>query len=118
MSISIHLVDFMHGCAVSGVSIRLKKKEYHGWVSMFGDDVDEPGGQQPDLAAGDLAFLDSGVYRLTFDTDAYFASLGFASSYQEVIITFTIMHPNIHSVLTLIISPYGHIAAWRGDVRK
>jgi 5-hydroxyisourate hydrolase len=63
------------------------------------------------LAPG--AALVAGIYRLTFDTAAYFATEGRQSFYPEVRVTFEVRDAAQHYHVPLLLSPYGY-TTYRG----
>jgi 5-hydroxyisourate hydrolase len=56
----------------------------------------------------------SGRYRLTFDTAAYFASLGDKAFYPEVSVTFAVDGDEDHYHVPLLLNPYGY-STYRGS---
>jgi 5-hydroxyisourate hydrolase len=62
----------------------------------------------------DPAALAKGVYRLTFDTSAYFHSIGVNSFYPYVTVVFEIQDPAQHYHVPLLLSPFGY-STYRGS---
>ena len=60
------------------------------------------------------AELSLGVYRLTFDTAAYFAAQGVSAFYPEVTITFEITDAAAKYHVPLLLSPYAY-STYRGS---
>ena len=60
------------------------------------------------------ADLSAGVYRLTFDTGAYFAATGQVGFYPEVSVTFEITDPAAHHHVPLLLSPFAY-STYRGS---
>ena len=58
--------------------------------------------------------LTKGVYRITFDVQAYFSALGTASFYPAVAVLFEISDPGQHYHVPLLISPFGY-STYRGS---
>jgi 5-hydroxyisourate hydrolase len=54
-----------------------------------------------------------GVYRLVFDTQAYFESQGVRTFYPHVVVTFEIVDGDAHYHVPLLLSPYGY-TTYRG----
>ena len=65
-------------------------------------------------AASGGADLPAGVYRLTFDTGAYFAATGQSGFYPEVSVTFEITDPGAHHHVPLLLSPFA-FSTYRGS---
>ena len=127
-NISTHVLDTVPGKPAAGIAVRLQRFEGGGWieVSTSGDAAerahDAPGdwievgagvtdadGRCRDLTR-DAA---SGVYRLTFDTGAYFARLGRTSIYPEIAITFN-CDGNAHYHLPILLSDNSY-TTYRGS---
>jgi len=69
-------------------------------------------GRLKDLAAE--MNLSTGVYRLTFDTGAYFAKGKIESLYPQVTILFEIKDAQAHYHIPLLLSPFGY-STYRGS---
>ncbi len=103
-NISTHVLDAALGKPAAGIAVRLEKFAGGGWIEV------STGGQNAERvhdAPGDwieVAFATtdsegrcrnlkrdaaSGPYRLIFDAGAYFARLGRASIYPEIVVIFT-----------------------------
>jgi len=57
--------------------------------------------------------LESGDYRLEFDTAPYFKMAGTATFYPEVLVVFKVTDPRAHHHVPLLISPFGY-STYRG----
>ena len=68
-------------------------------------------GRIADLGPVDLA---PGVYRVRFDTAAYFAANGTRGFYPEVTITFSLDDAAAHFHVPLLLSPYA-FSTYRGN---
>jgi len=127
-TITTHLLDTVLGKPAAGVPVRLERLEGNGWIEIERNAVpperveDAPGewievarsatdadGRCRDLVT-DAA---PGIYRLLFDTAAYFARHGRSSIYPEISITFTCGgDPHYH--LPLLLSDNGY-TTYRGS---
>lgn len=103
-NISTHVLDTVPGKPAAGIAVRLQRFEGGGWIEASAN-ASQPErahyapGDWIEVAAGitdadgrcrDLTRdAASGIYRLTFDTSAYFARLGRSSIYPEIVITFS-----------------------------
>ncbi|KAI7907033.1 uncharacterized protein BX663DRAFT_426933 [Cokeromyces recurvatus] len=58
--------------------------------------------------------VEKGIYRVTFETKAYFSKLGQACFYPYVQIAFEVSDPNQHYHIPLLISPYSY-TTYRGS---
>ena len=113
--ITTHILDIANGTPAKGVAVRLELRERGNdsqWCALAAGATNEDG-RISDLLADDHA-LKSGVYRITFDTGAYFKSTGTEGFYPEASIVFEIRDPGEHYHVPLILSPYGY-STYRGS---
>jgi 5-hydroxyisourate hydrolase len=112
VSLSTHVLDAARGAPAQGVAVELWRRVDHEWVWVEAATTDADGRSnelspgQPDLAGG--------VYRLVFDTGAYFAATGQSSFYPEVTVTFEIKDPGEHYHVPLLLSPFSY-CTYRGS---
>ena len=106
MSISTHVLDAVPGKPAAGVPVTLLDAGHTMLTSAY-TDVD---GRIAALGAE----LSLGVYRLTFDTAAYFAAQGVSAFYPEVTITFEITDAAAKYHVPLLLSPYAY-STYRGS---
>ena len=110
--ITTHVLDTTRGRPAQGVPIRLERRDDGGAYATVGaGQTDADGRLRTLMAAGSLTV---GVYRITFDTGAYFAALGTASFYPEVSIVFTIRSAGEHYHVPLLLNPFGY-STYRGS---
>jgi len=106
MSISTHVLDAVSGKPAAGVPVTLLDAGHATLTSAYTD------------ADGRIAALGAelslGVYRLTFDTAAYFAAQGVSAFYPEVTITFEITDAAAKYHVPLLLSPYAY-STYRGS---
>jgi 5-hydroxyisourate hydrolase len=104
--ISTHVLDATTGLPAAGVGVTL--------TGAGGDvvavEVTDDDGRVPNLLAG----ASEGVYRLWFDTAAYFNGRGVATFYPEVVITFEIADTTSRYHVPLLLSPYAY-STYRGS---
>ncbi|UQX88367.1 hydroxyisourate hydrolase [Jatrophihabitans telluris] len=103
MSVSTHVLDATTGRPAVGVSVVLRGPR----GLELADRQTDVDGRVKDLA-GTLA---AGIYRLHFDTGAYFGQQTF---YPEVSVAFTITEPDGHYHVPLLLSPYAY-STYRGS---
>ena len=103
--LSTHVLDTVKGEPASGVVVRL---ECDG--REIGRGTTDGDGRVSDFAAGPL---DAGVYRLVFETEAYFGP-GQPAFFPEVVVTFRTdgQRPRYH--VPLLLSPYSY-STYRGS---
>ncbi len=112
-AITTHVLDISRGRPANGVAVRLELEVADGSWKQIGTGFTDVDGRAKDLLPERFA-LHSGVYRLVFDTDAYFAAQGVEGFYREVSITFTIRDPAQRYHVPLLLSPFGY-STYRGS---
>jgi len=107
--ITTHVLDTSRGCPAVGVPVALERAVDSGWQPVGRGTTDADG------RVGDLLRSppEAGRYRLSFDTDTYFRSLGEAGFYPEVSVTFVVGHGEEHYHVPLLLSPFGY-STYRG----
>lgn len=112
--ITTHVLDTSRGRPAAGVPVTLERRAGPGdaWERLGAGATDADGRCRTLLADGHA--LAAGVYRLTFDTDAYARSLGAATFYPSVAITFNVRAPGEHYHVPLLLSPFGY-STYRGS---
>ena len=112
-AITTHVLDTARGRPAAGVPITLARREPSGSYAALGaGQTDADGRLRTLLPTG--AALAPGVYRLTFDTSAYFQAHGTTGFYPEVTVTFQIAAAGEHYHVPLLLSPYG-FSTYRGS---
>lgn len=106
MSLSTHVLDATSGKPAVGVSVTLTDAA----GAVLNDAQTNDDGRIPGLADA----LNPGVYRLRFDTAAYFASQNVTGFYPEVVIAFEITDPASHYHVPVLLSPYAY-STYRGS---
>ncbi|KAA0098242.1 hydroxyisourate hydrolase [Mycolicibacterium sp. P1-18] len=106
MSLSTHVLDAMSGKPAAGVAVTLTDRDGmnlaaattdgDGRVAQLGED------------------LPTGVYRLHFDTGAYFAALDVGTFYPEVIVAFEIIDAGAKYHVPVLLSPFAY-STYRGS---
>jgi 5-hydroxyisourate hydrolase len=114
--ITTHVLDTARGQPAAGVPIALAVQERTATAVTYrplGQGLTDADGRLGTLLAPGTA-LPPGVYRLTFDTDAYFRALGSAGFYPEVAVIFQLTAPAEHYHVPLLLSPFGY-STYRGS---
>jgi 5-hydroxyisourate hydrolase len=106
MSVSTHVLDAVTGRPAAGLTVTLSARGDGGWHQLTTRATDADG-RVADLAAD----ADVGVYRLSFDTDAY---LDGATFYPEVTVVFRITDATAHHHVPLLLSPFAY-STYRGS---
>jgi 5-hydroxyisourate hydrolase len=112
--ITTHILDLAHGRPAPGVAVILEQRAAGDdlWTELARGRTNADG-RLTDLLPDD-AGLAPGVYRLRFDTGAYFAAAGVAGFYPEVAVMVHIDDPAGHYHLPLLLSPFGY-STYRGS---
>jgi 5-hydroxyisourate hydrolase len=111
--ITTHILDVSRGRPASGVPVVLEiQSAKHEW-ELIGNGATDADGRLKGLLPDDYA-LAEGIYRLTFDTESYFASQNIKSFYPEVKIIFSVRDAAQHYHVPLLLSPFGY-STYRGS---
>jgi 5-hydroxyisourate hydrolase len=109
-SLSTHVLDAVSGNPAAEVRVTLShQSEGAGWSELASRTTDADG-RVRDLAPEGL---DTGTYRLVFDTAGYFTATGQTGFYPEVAITFTVSEER-HYHVPLLLSPFAY-STYRGS---
>jgi len=111
-AITTHVLDTSRGRPAAGIPVSLDVDEGGGWRRL-GQGITDADGRLRDLLP-DGARPAAGVYRLTFDTGAYFAAHRVDGFYPLVQITFRVTRPDEHHHVPLLLSPFG-FSTYRGS---
>lgn len=106
MTMSTHVLDAALGRPATGVTVALEHPDGTVTTAVTDDD-----GRVAALAAGPLP---GGVYRVRFDTGAYFAGTGQRGFYPEVVVAVTIDADRPHTHVPLLLSPFAY-STYRGS---
>jgi 5-hydroxyisourate hydrolase len=116
-TLSTHVLDATAGRPAAGVPVQLERRGPDGWSPAGAGQTDADGrlrlGGGPDGQESGLGF-EPGVYRITFDTGAYFQAHGTASFYPEVTVTFEMTGHGEHYHVPLLLSPFAY-STYRGS---
>jgi 5-hydroxyisourate hydrolase len=106
--ITTHVLDAVLGKPAAGITVHLERRERYLWNAVSSS-VTDGDGRCRDLAQD----AKKGVYRLTFETRAYFARNGRDSIYPEISVTF-ICSGKGHYHLPLLLSDNSY-TTYRGS---
>ena len=110
-SVSTHVLDISRGKPAQGVPIILEKKQGEGYARLNAGTTDADGRVKELVSEGTL---ETGTYRITFDTGAYFAAQGVEGFYPEASIVFVIRDAAAHYHVPLLLSAFGY-STYRGS---
>lgn len=109
--ITTHVLDTAAGRPASGVPVMLEIEEDGRWRQIGGGTTDDDGRIASLLSKDDFA---PGVYRITFNVDAYFLAQGRRTFYREVPVVFRVTEADQHYHVPLLLSPFGY-STYRGS---
>ncbi len=112
-AITTHVLDITSGCPARGLSVTLEQQTPAAIWQVIGKGVTDDDGRVRDLLAPD-ASLAPGNYRLTFDTETYFAQQRIEGFYSQVVVAFTVRDAGSHYHVPLLLSPFGY-STYRGS---
>lgn len=110
--ITTHVLDTARGEPAMGVPVRLEKQLAGGSWRLIGKGTTDPDGRCAGLLPPEYP-VDDGVYRLSFDTGAYFKLLKKDAFYPFVEVSFQVRDRRHHHV-PLLLSPFGY-STYRGS---
>lgn len=108
--VTTHILDTMTGRPAVGVSVVLEARDDETWSRMATGLTDADGRVK---VLGPES-LQSGVYRLRFDTGSYFAGISQDTFFPEVSLTFTVDSGQPHYHVPLLLSPFAY-STYRGS---
>ncbi len=110
MTLSTHVLDASSGRPAATVPLTLDRRVGDDWERVGSGFTDDDGRCATLVPAG----LESGTYRLVFDTAAHFAATGVCGFYPEVTVAFTVTEPERHHHVPLLLSPFAY-STYRGS---
>jgi 5-hydroxyisourate hydrolase len=111
--ISTHVLDTSRGKPAAGIIVRLEIQLAVGqWKELALGETDADG-RVSTLLSGNHK-LAVGVYRLTFETSAYFRSIGAQGFFPQIPVVFEIKEPAAQYHVPLLLSPHGY-STYRGS---
>ena len=99
--LTTHVLDTASGRPAAGLVIRLEKSVAGEFARL----------DAPLLSAADWG---AGIYRIRFETGAYFAARDASCFYPHVEVVFEVSAPDEHHHVPLLLSPYG-FSTYRGS---
>jgi 5-hydroxyisourate hydrolase len=110
--ISTHILDLMRGRPADDVPVRLEWQESEGdWHEISSARTDQDGRCTQLLKQDDLK---PGMYRLSFDTSAYFDTQKIAALYPVIEVTFQVREGESQFHIPLLLSANGY-TTYRGS---
>jgi 5-hydroxyisourate hydrolase len=109
--ITTHVLDTSYGRPAGGVAVRLSKWDGNELVDLASGVTDDDGRVTDLLEPGSLK---QGIYRLSFETSAYYEAAGLYCFYPSVQIEFRVDDADQHYHVPLLLSPFGY-STYRGS---
>ena len=109
--ITTHVLDTSLGRPAAGVPVTLEIQKGRGWKEISRGATDNDGRLRHLLEPGALV---EGIYRLTFETHAYFQDRKIRGLYPQVTIVFEVQDKKQHYHIPLLLSPFGY-STYRGS---
>ena len=109
--ITTHVLDTARGLPAQGVPLTLSRLENEDWLPLAAGTTNSDG--RVGALLGDEV-RPAGMYRMHFDTAAYFAALGSDGFYPWVDVVFTLSDSGEHYHIPLLLSPFGY-STYRGS---
>jgi 5-hydroxyisourate hydrolase len=110
--ITTHVLDTARGRPAEGVPIALERQTGPSFT-MLGRGATDADGRLRTLLP-DAATLEPGIYRISFDTGAYFRATGTAGFYPSVSVVFEVRDASQHHHVPLLLNPFGY-STYRGS---
>jgi 5-hydroxyisourate hydrolase len=111
--ITTHVLDTAKGRPAAGVGVVLERAQGASeWLTVSSGSTDDEGRLR--TLWPDATPLVPGVYRLVFDTGAYFAASRIAGFYPQVVIVFETKAGEAHYHVPLLLNPFGY-TTYRGS---
>ncbi|MDG4801383.1 hydroxyisourate hydrolase [Micromonospora sp. WMMD980] len=104
MSVSAQALDVVYGRSAAGVRARLERPSGDSWRTVSQAETDSDG-QILDWLDDEL---EQGAYRIVFDSDSYFASLGISAAYPEVAVVFRVQDETDTCRIQVLLAPYSY----------
>lgn len=112
-AITTHVLDTSRGRPAAGVNVTLERFDNTGgWKDVGQADTDSDGRVR--TWTPDSRPLESGLFRLTFNTGRYFEANGVKAFYPMVTIVFRIEADEAHYHVPLLLNPFGY-TTYRGS---
>jgi 5-hydroxyisourate hydrolase len=112
MGISTHILDTSFGRPATGVPVSLSRWHAERWLLLSENVTDADGRARQLLPEG--APLDPGLYRVHFDTAAYYETHHLTGLYPFVEIAFEVRSSEAHYHIPLLLTANGY-TTYRGS---
>ncbi len=104
MMIVAQVLDGTYGKPAVGVRACLARAEANDWSTAASAETNRDGY----IKDWDSRHLERGLYRIVFDSDSYFAGLGAATAYPEVVVVFRAQNEAAAFQVRVTLSPHSY----------
>lgn len=111
-TLSVHILNQQTGLPSPNVTVSLEKSDGGKWRAVAESKTDSDGRVKSLYPAE--ADMEPGVYKVTFQTGAYFEADGKKTFFPEVPVIFTVTEKNQKLHIPLLLSQYGY-STYRGS---
>lgn len=110
--ISTHVLDTARGVPAAEVPVRLERQDTLGQWKIVGSGRTHEDGRCTQLLSENET-LSPGTYKLSFDSETYYAAQRLSGMYPIVQVTFSVREGETHLHIPLLLNPYGY-TTYRG----
>jgi 5-hydroxyisourate hydrolase len=110
--LSVHALNTTTGRPAAGLAVTLERKLESKWEELGRGRTDQEGLRE-DLYPRTQSFQ-AGIYRLAYDTGAYFTGQGVKTFFPRIEVVFEIEKTDEHYHIPLLLNPYGY-STYRGS---
>ncbi len=111
--ITTHVLDTANGRPAAGLRVTLAHISASGDTRAVGGGTTDTDGRLRELWPKGVDF-EAGIYRLRFETGAYFAGIGVTAFHPAVEVVFTVRDLTQHYHVPVLLSPFGY-TTYRGS---
>lgn len=110
--ITLHVLDTSLGKPAAGLKVALERSTSQGW-KLLAHGITDDDGRCSQLLPPE-AKVEPGVYRIIYETGAYFTAQTLKGFYPHVTVEFEIVASASHYHVPLLLSPFGY-TTYRGS---
>jgi 5-hydroxyisourate hydrolase len=110
--ITVHLLDTSRGQPAAAVTVILEQADGKEWREVAKGKTDGAGRIETLLPRSKAVV--AGVYRVTFESGAYFAERNTKTFYPRITVIFEVVDPKEHYHIPLLLSPFAY-STYRGS---
>jgi 5-hydroxyisourate hydrolase len=117
MGVSTHILDTAAGAPAAGVPVSLERWQGDDWVLLQATATDADGRVKqllPEATASGPGMLEPGIYRVRFDSAAYYEAKALQGLYPYVDVVFEVRPGQAHYHIPLLLTANGY-STYRGS---